>query len=483
MFIKRPQFMFEADNPYKDLQNADGGDWQFVPTVKNNRITQFSLYPVENEADAAEYSAIPIMPENIFESAGAADSNIDNNPMISRCDIRIAYVGQNRNNMMIDKSMMINLSRTVPGSPILGLYNEDKKDFEDHGVEVVINKKGIHFNRLTKPYGFIDPYALTWFEEYDGKEYLMASGWLWTGRYPEAAQILMEGQKSVSMELCDDDSFQGYFDGEIFIVTDAMFSGICVLGDDVEPAFESAALFSLKDATDQKIVQTLFEMSKELKEFKKKEDNSIMPTDNTKEKQQLADNAVAAENETPSTDFASNKKTDEESNADEKQKEVKDDKAEKEQINEKEDKEKQEEKEDKKKAKADSSVESDERITALMSKMEALSKQMSSLAEENKSLRAFKEQAEDAEKMALITSFSMLSDEDKKDIIANRANFSLHEIKSELAIMCVDKKLNLSEAESAATKDFNLNIGNGSTVDSMPDWMNAVIETQKKMMG
>ena len=38
----------------------------------------------------------------------------------------------------------------------------------------------------------------------------------------------------------------------------------------------------------------------------------------------------------------------------------------------------------------------------------------------------------------------MLSDEDKADIIANKANYSLNEIKAKLAVICYDKKVNFN---------------------------------------
>jgi hypothetical protein len=36
----------------------------------------------------------------------------------------------------------------------------------------------------------------------------------------------------------------------------------------------------------------------------------------------------------------------------------------------------------------------------------------------------------------------MLSDEDKKDVIENKTNYTLDEIKSKLAVICFEKKVN-----------------------------------------
>ena len=41
----------------------------------------------------------------------------------------------------------------------------------------------------------------------------------------------------------------------------------------------------------------------------------------------------------------------------------------------------------------------------------------------------------------------MLSEEDKKDVVANKANYTLKEIKAELSMICVDKKVNFNLEE------------------------------------
>ena len=67
-----------------------------------------------------------------------------------------------------------------------------------------------------------------------------------------------------------------------------------------------------------------------------------------------------------------------------------------------------------------------------------------SLEEDNKKLLAFKQEIENKQKDELINSFYMLSDEDKKDVIANKATYSLDDIKAKLAIICFDKKVDFN---------------------------------------
>ena len=94
----------------------------------------------------------------------------------------------------------------------------------------------------------------------------------------------------------------------------------------------------------------------------------------------------------------------------------------------------------------------------------------------------FKKQIEDKEKDDLIASFYMLSDEDKAEVIANKANYSLKEIKAELSMICVDKKVNfnLNDEEKELEKPLTYNLSQSETV-SKPAWLKAVEDTQKRL--
>lgn len=117
------------------------------------------------------------------------------NPLISECEIKVMYVGENRNRSYISKEVAAEMANTLPGCPIVGYYKEDKKDFMDHGDQVIIDSEGVKFKSLTRPYGFIAPNARVWFQKFQEtddfgneviREYLMTTGFLWTGQYEEA---------------------------------------------------------------------------------------------------------------------------------------------------------------------------------------------------------------------------------------------------------------------------------------------------------
>ena len=129
------------------------------------------------------------------------------NPLISKCQIKVCYVGDepNRNGSIITKEVARNMANSLPGSPIVGFFNEDKQDFEEHNRVIDLSNGEFKIKDTTKPYGFVSPDAKVWFQKFldDGEnehEYLMTEGFLWTGQYPECQRILDKGNNQ-SMEL------------------------------------------------------------------------------------------------------------------------------------------------------------------------------------------------------------------------------------------------------------------------------------------
>lgn len=131
------------------------------------------------------------------------------NPLISKCQIKVCWVGDepNRNKSIITKDVARDMANTLPGSPIVGYFNEAKGDFEEHNRVIDISNGKFAIKDTTRPYGFVDLGAKVWFQKFldDGeteREYLMTEGYLWTGQYPEAQRIIDQGNNQ-SMELDD----------------------------------------------------------------------------------------------------------------------------------------------------------------------------------------------------------------------------------------------------------------------------------------
>lgn len=82
----------------------------------------------------------------------------------------------------------------------------------------------------------------------------------------------------------------------------------------------------------------------------------------------------------------------------------------------------------------------------------------------------------------MIDSFYMLSDEDKKDVIAHIDSYSLDEIEAKLSIICVRNKVSFAleeeeEVETPGATTFHLE----EQVDSTPEWVKRALEVANSM--
>lgn len=202
------------------------------------------------------------------------------NPLISKCQIKVCYVGDdpNRNRSIITKDVAKNLANSIPGSPIVGYFNEDTGDFEQHNRILDFKNGKLIFKDGTRPYGFVDLGAKVWFQKYldDGvneHEYLMTEGYLWTGQYPECKRIMEKGNNH-SMEL-DKDLINAFWtkDGkgkpEFFIINEAIMSKLCILGEEYEPCFEGGGIADkyVEFAFEDGFKNELFSMMEQMKEI------------------------------------------------------------------------------------------------------------------------------------------------------------------------------------------------------------------------
>lgn len=201
------------------------------------------------------------------------------NPLISKCQIKVCYVGDdpNRNKSVITKEVAKQMANSLPGSPIVGFYNEASGDFEEHNRSIDISNGKIVVRDTTRPYGFVDLNARVWFQKYldDGKyerEYLVTEGYLWTGQYPECQRIIDNGNNQ-SMEL-DNNSLDGTWTNsnngkpKLFIINEAIVSKLCILGENCEPCFEGSNITPIHFSFDNGFKHKIYSMMQELKELK-----------------------------------------------------------------------------------------------------------------------------------------------------------------------------------------------------------------------
>lgn len=365
------------------------------------------------------------------------------NPGISKCEIKVMYLGKNRNGSFIDKNTAIQMANSLPATPIVAAYNENKEDFGDHGEVLHIEDGEIKFSCKTVPYGFVAPDAEVWFQKFDDtnefgetttREYMMTTGYLWTGQYPELDKCINQGQGQ-SMEI---DNVDGHWTTdsnyvEFFIINDAIFTKLCILGDDVEPCFEGASVTSPEVSEhfsyNKEFSHTLFAMMNELKSALTK--GGSMPKENVKSVE--VEPTATVEKEAPVVEgFAENVETN-------KNVESSEDSAEETFAKE------EEKKEDKKKPEKKHKLEN--QVSELSEQLKELTDKFTVLEAEAEELRKFKAERINADKDAMIAKYHMLSDEDKAEIIADKDKFTIGEIESKLALLYVQKNVNFDEEE------------------------------------
>lgn len=415
---------------------------------------------------------------------------LDINPLMTKCEIKVLYIGANRNGSFISKEVATKIGETLRGAPIVGYYNKEKEDFCGHGEKVVIDDDGIHFDCMTVPYGFVSPDAEVWFQNFEDFDemgnsvvhtYLMTTGYLWTSQFPESSLAVKQGRPH-SMEL-DEASTKGQWEYnyaenmDFYIIHDTIVSKLCILGEDTEPCFEGASVtqpnLSNKFTLDDKFKNTLYSMMQDLKSVLEGEKKMVQETETFTEKQEEMPVEESVEetfaDKPASSEFAKE-------NDDKEEKEDKD-AEDTESEEETEDADSEEDTEDKKKEKFELL---NQQYTSLLQNFSELQASYSDLQSKYQELLNFKTEIDNQKKDALISEFFMLSEEDKADVIANKQKYSLDEIKAKLSIICFDKKINFTSSESKEeNKEDILTYKVNHKASNLPEWVALVKEEMK----
>lgn len=201
-------------------------------------------------------------------------------------------------------------------------------------------------------------------------------------------------------------------------------------------------------------------------------DNEAASTENFSAEQGTNEQQVSTENQNNVEEFKKNNEEEKKPEEEEKSEE----------NNDNADNDGEEEDEDKKKpTKNELEVETEDKFALLEKQFNELTEKYSSLEKQNAELLAFKNAAEDKEKDALISTFYMLSDEDKKDVIENKAKYSLEDIEAKLSVICVRKKVNFENNDSEAGQKpaVTYNLDSAGSED-LPAWLKAVEDNKNR---
>lgn len=420
-------------------------------------------------------------------------------PLIQKVQIKVCYVSDepNRNGSVITREVAEEMAPTLRGCPIVGFYNKQDKDFEAHNVSFDIDEETGEFVTTdeTKAYGFVDLNANVWFQKFedDGaqvREYLMTEGYIWKGQYPEVARVALEGNNQ-SMEL-DSESLEGFWSENInnglriFIINRAIISKLCILGENYEPCFEGAQIrtsFSLNESFEKMVTELSYMLNKGGNEemhnntdFSTSEENTVEQveetvevvepaegeaTDNTEVTEENVENFSQEEGQNFENISEENSENNEEENISSEAQPVEEPVV------------------------AEESVEERYALNEITSEMlqniPAFIEYQNTTSQQIDELTQFKKNIERQEKMQLINSFYVLSDEEKRPFVENIDKYSYHELEGELSIICVRNKVNFNDVESnveSAQTTYNLVDTND---DDAPEWIKSVREVSKKM--
>lgn len=391
------------------------------------------------------------------------------NPLISKCQIKVCYVSDepNRNKTLINKEAAKKLAVSLRGCPIVGKYNPETKDFEEHNELLAFDENHqLHLVADTTPYGFVDLNAPIWFQKFidEGieREYLVTEGWLWTEQFPECQRVITQGnnqsmevpQKFLSGFWTETENLKSKF----FIINDGLIAKLCILGEEHEPCFEGAQIaehFSLNNGLQEKTFALMEKIQKTL------EGGRTKMFEYTLEQLQGTPEYQALETSLQEAQTALDAKIGEYSALEEaKATEIGNLTA---SLNE---------------AQENVNTLTAEK-TGLETELEEVKNNYSALETEVNELREFKGAIEKQEKEAMIAKFHMLSDEDKKDVVENIDNYSLEEIEAKLSVLGVRKGMNFS-LNTNERQNLTLNVGGNPNpnLDEVPDWVKAVQKKQ-----
>lgn len=187
------------------------------------------------------------MNKNIFEFPVVIYGNLEKfNDVLSKARCRIFYKYGNRNGTYITDEFAEKLISSLHYVPVKGIYDEDEKDFIDHG-------KSRSEGRI---YGIVpETNNFAWEKHLDEdgveREYACVDVLIFTSLYSEANEIVGKAQ---SMELFEPTlkyHFEVINGVKWAVFDDGCFLGLQVLGDNVEPCFEGAAFYTLQSSIEQ----------------------------------------------------------------------------------------------------------------------------------------------------------------------------------------------------------------------------------------
>ena len=157
-----------------------------------------------------------------------------------KCTISVLSCSQVANGTKFNKDSVERAKEGLNYAPVIGYFKGD--DFADHGISLVIEEDEIKEVVKTVPFGVCIKDSSRWenIQKPNGEyeEYLVVDAYLWN-RYNDAISVVKENKCNQSMEIVVQ---SGEYAEGCYNINDFSFSALCILGEDVQPAFSMAKI-------------------------------------------------------------------------------------------------------------------------------------------------------------------------------------------------------------------------------------------------
>lgn len=179
-----------------------------------------------------------------LQFASSIEDICDINESFASARLKAFYLGGNRNGSFISKASTEDAIPTMFNCPIVCNYDVESDTIGGHDMDIVPTDSGdVKLINLTSAIGVIPAgakYNFEKIEEADGSvhEYFVVDAILWK-RSPAYDKIKRDGIVSQSMEIT---VTEGHMQGDLYVIEKFIFTAFCLLGEGVEPCFESASL-------------------------------------------------------------------------------------------------------------------------------------------------------------------------------------------------------------------------------------------------
>lgn len=228
-------------------------------------IIYISVKGGDDELKDLKYITTSFSSNNKFEKV---------NDEFVKVTISVMSCDQIANGTKFTKEAVTNALDTLNYAPLIGYFNGD--DFEGHGIEYVISDSEFKCVVKTIPFGVVVKDSQRWerVQKQNGEyeDYLVVDAYMWS-RYEEATSKVKENKCNQSMEvICNAGTYkeEGYFE-----VTEFSFSGLCILGENVTPAFNLAKVRTSESFDKDEFTSIFEEMTESLKAFLEAEEDDF----------------------------------------------------------------------------------------------------------------------------------------------------------------------------------------------------------------